>query len=208
MIDDPKKRLKPIESDAEPPSAEPSMAAVMARLTDVLAEMKAAQSGDQKEAALKQAELMERLLIKTQPENPQCAGISAFWTLEDKAQYGTKPTLRCKTIWAGRELYGDVETPEEILLINQLPHGDFKVTKADGNKVKFQVRHKLDDNGNLEEVNVWFPCKGIDKHNHRGMVSYCQQVLGLSEPSMAELEAEVARLRAELASAKVGVLSA
>ena len=198
-IDDPKTRVRPAP-DPEP--AEPTMAQVLARMTDLLA---AVRTGGATDANMKQVELMERLLIKTQPENPQATGISAFFTEADKAQYGEKPTLRCKTVWAGREVFGDVETPEEILLLNRLEHGDYKVTKSDGNRIKFEVRLKRDDNDRLSEVNVWFPCKGEHKHNHGSMVSYCRQALGEAIPTASELMAEVARLRAELASAMVGV---
>ena len=79
------------------------------------------------------------------------------------------------------------------------------MTKADGNRIKFQVRHKFNDNDVLEEVNVWFPCKGADKHNHGSLISYCHQALGEAIPTATELLAEVARLKAELAASMTGV---
>lgn len=206
-IDDPKTRVRP----AEPKDETPDMATVLAQMAamqqqtaELLLQMRQTGSGDST-VIEKLIEQQERLLVKSMPENPQPTGISAFFTLEDKEKYGTKPTLRCKTVWAGREVYGDVETPEEILLLNALPHGDFKVTRADGVKITFQVRHRKDDNDNLIEVNAWFPCSKEKKHNHGSMISYCRQALGVAEPTVAELNAEVARLKAELAATMAGM---
>jgi len=215
MIDDPKTRVRPVEPTAEAPPADPSMGAVLAQIAalqqttaHLLADLK---SGGSSETSVieKLIDQQERMLVKSMPENPQSTGLSAFFTREDHATYGgVKPVLRSKTVWAGRVLDGAVETPEEILLLNQLPHGDFTVTKADGRRIKFLVRHRQDDNGTLDEVNAWFPCKGIEKHNHRSLVDYCRQVLGAAEPTPDELAREIARLKAELAALRVGVTAA
>lgn len=217
-MDDPKKRFpKTVEDVADSDSTNDgsaiagTMANALAQLAQmqaetarILAEMRTGGNGN---AAVIQQLLdqQERLLVKHRPENYEPTGISAFFTEAEKAQYGTKPELRCKTVWAGREVRGDVETVDEILLLNKLEPGDYRVTKADGTRVPFQVRHKRDLNDRLEEVNVWFPCKNEHKQNHGSMISYCSQALGVALPTLDELQGELARLRAELASARVGM---
>ena len=164
-------------------------------------------SHDQKERTAIEVErlLLEQERLKREmPENKQSPGISVFSYPEgDLAK--PKPPLRCKTIWAGQEITGDVETPLELDLLNRLQPGEYRVTKANGVKIQFIVTPKHDQNGLLEEMNIWFPCKGEHKSDHLSMVSYCQQVLGDAIPSASELMAQLAKLKAELAQAKVGV---
>lgn len=201
-IDDPKTRVR---------DTEPSMAQVLATMQEL--EKSRIEIEKQRQAIEAERLQLDRdryageqdRANREMPENKQPTGISAFFTEADKAQYGTKPELRCKTIWAGREIYGDVETPEEITLINKLPHGDFRVTKANGQSMTFQVRHTTDSNGKLANVNVWFPCSKENRHDHGSITSYCRQALGVAEPTVAELTAELARLKAEMASNLAGM---
>lgn len=197
-IDDLRTRQQP------KPEPEPvSQADVLQGMLALIAEMRSAQTDGQKEAALKQAEVMERLLIKTRPENAEHPGISVYSYPEGELKR-PKPVLRAPTIWAGRQLTGDVETPEEIDLLNRLQPGDHRVMKADGKKIKFTVKLTHDDNGKLENVNCWFPTKGDDRQNHGSMLSYCRQVLGDHIPDATELLAEITRLKEELRLASVG----
>jgi hypothetical protein len=208
MAQEPKKTTAPEES-----AESASMASVLAQLAQmqqdtvkVLAEMRQSGSADGGivERLLQQ---QEQLLVKTRPENYEPTGISAYSYPEGNLKR-PKPTLRCKTIWVGRELTGDTETPEEIELLNRLPAGDHFVTKANGQSIPFEVRHKLDANRKLAEVNIWFPTKGEHRGDHMSLISYCRQALGDAIPTVSQLEAEVLRLRAELEAARQGVMRA
>jgi hypothetical protein len=113
--------------------------------------------------------------------------------------------------WIGYELNTDTLRPDEIALLNRVQPGEFRVTKADGTGIPFRVTakqsDKLDGQGRptIEQLSMWFPCKGDQRDNHLSMVGYLQQVLGDKLPTIQEALAELAKLKAELAAARVGV---
>jgi hypothetical protein len=189
---------------------EPTLAEVLASMRDMMQVLATAKSPGDVDAAQKQVDLMERLINKTIPENKTDPGISIYSRKADGTYYKPedKPQLRCKTVVCGRELTGDTETPDEILLLNQLEPGEYRVTKADLSSIPFKVTSKTSDNGKLEEIAVWFPCTKEHKHNHMPLTSYIRQALGGSLPTVPEMMAELQKLREELARAKTGVMSA
>ena len=193
------------------PGAAPTMADMLAMIKALAQELRAAPvTSDAQETAQKQVELIERLITKTHPENIDHPGIGVY-SYPDGDLAHPKPELQCKMFWVGYELRTDTLTPQEVELLNRLKPGEFRVTKADGVGIPFRVsaKHsdKLDAQGRptLEELSVWFPCKGDARQNHLSMTSYLQQALGDKLPTLEEAMAELTRLKAELASAQVGL---
>jgi hypothetical protein len=188
--------------------AEPSMAEILASIRDLAKAAMTSKTDDG--LALKQIEMMERLITKTIPENKQHPEHSVY-TVHPDGTYGepgTKPTLRCKTNWCGRDLSGDTETVEEIQLLNRLEPGEYRVTKADGSSTPFKVSASRSDAGKLDAISVWFPCNKEHRQNHMPMASYLRQVLGEALPSREDMLVELTKLRAELERAKAGVVGA
>jgi len=202
------------EQEAPPavPTTGPSMSDMLALIKQLAQELRANPTPDTSDTASKQVELIERLITKTHPENIDHPGIGIYSYPEGDLAH-PKPALQCKIYWVGYELRTDTLTPTEIELLNRLKPGEFRVTKADGTGIPFRVsaKHsdKLDANGRptLEELSVWFPCKGDARQNHLSMTSYLQQALGDKLPTIEEALAELAKLKAELASARMGVMA-
>ena len=176
------------------------MASVMTLMTQLIAEMRSAQTGVERESALKSAEMLEQILVKTMPENKQPPLISVYSYAEGERDR-PKPALKCKMSWVGYDIKVDTMTPAEIDLLNRLQPGVYRVKKADLSLIEFRVTAVHDSNLELERLDIWFPCKGQDRHNHGTLLSYCHQALGTALASPEELYAEVLALKAQLATA-------
>ena len=200
-IDDPKKQ--PWNKREEEPVTQSD---VLSMFRALLNEMKTASPADAERAAIEAERLLleQERLKREMPENRQSPGISVFSTPKGDL-VDPKPELKCKMFWVGYPLITETLTPLEVDLLNRLEPGEFRVTKSDGAQIPFRVAAKRNDRFALEELAITFPCKGEHKHNHGSMVSYMQQALGDYIPSQAELMAELQRLKAELAAARVGV---
>jgi hypothetical protein len=199
-IDDPKTRMRPQEPKDDPApdmtNVLAQMAAMQAETARLLLEMKQGSGGGNADVIAKLLEQQSQLLVKTKPENTDHPGISVFSYPEGDLKR-PKPVLKCKFFWCGHEESADQLTPEEIDLRNQLEPGEYKVTKANGVEIKFTVTPKYTDAGRLEEMAVSYPCKkGEQRTDHMSNVAYLRQVLGERVPSLEELMAENARLRA------------
>ena len=193
-----------------PPASLPSvnMADVLALIKQLAIELRATPSDTgAQETATKQVELIERLITKTHPENIDHPGIGVYSYPEGDLAHPKEP-LKCRMIWCGYDVRTETMTPGEIALLNRLQPGEFRVTKADGTGIPFRVSAKLSDKldgqgrPTYEELSVWFPCKGDARQNHMSMSSYLRQALGDKLPTLDEAMAELAKLKAELASAK------
>lgn len=187
------------QADITPP--EPSMAGVLMMMADLLKEMRGAKTGEEKDAALRQAELLEQILVKTKPENVAPPLISVYSNPRGERD-DPKAPLRCEMRWVGYDVKTDTLTPPEVAALNELQPGAYKVTKADGTKIQFTVTAIHNSNLELERMDIWFPCKGEARHNHGTMISYCQQAMGKAIPTAEELYAELQTVKAELARAK------
>lgn len=213
----------PIMSETpETPTPDPNtgMAQILAQIAAMqqetarlIAEMKANSGSGDSSVIEKLIAQQERLIVKTRPENPDAPMISDYNPLGERDH--PKPPLKCPMFWVGYDLRTDTLTPMEVELLNQLQPGEFRVTKADGTKIPLKVEAKYADTYDeatgrfkVEKMNVWFPTKGDHRQNHGSMVGYLRQVLYGAVPSSDELQAEVARLKAELASAKAGLVGA
>ena len=188
---------------------EPTMAVVLQQAMALMAQLAADKSGNtaQNDATLS---LIEKLITKTHPENVEHPGISVYSHPEGDRVH-PKEDLHCKMFWIGYELNTDTLRPDEIALLNRVQPGEFRVTKADGTCIPFRITakqsDKLGEDGRptVEQLSMWFPCKGDQRDNHLSMTSYLQQVLGDKLPTIQEALAELAKLKAELAAARVGV---
>lgn len=159
------------------------------------------QSGSSANAGIieKLLQTQEQLLVKTQPSNTDHPGISVY-SYPEGERVRPKPELKCRFIWCGQEESRDQLTPEEIELRNQLEPGLYHVTKANGQRIKFEVTAKRTDHGKLESLEIFFPCKNEHRNDHMSNVAYLRQVLGEAVPSLEDLIRENARLRAEAES--------
>jgi len=114
----------------------------------------------------------------SRPENPQAPMVSAFNPLGETEH--PRPPLRCKTLQNGIQLDHDTLTWEEIEALNALPQGEFKVAKANGTRISFTVKHTLTLDGNLERVDIHYPCKDEQRYDHRSLLDYCLDALGIA----------------------------
>lgn len=195
----------------EVPTA-PTMAIVLAQIAAIMERLSTPKETDtDRDAAYRQIELIERLITKTHPENVDHPGKSVYSYPEgDVAR--PKPEMKCRFYWVGYELHPETLRPEEIELLNRLTPGEYRVTKADGVDIPFRVTakasDKLDDKGKptIEELSVWFPCKGDQRQNHLSMISYIQQALGDKIPTVQEMMRELTKLKRELEQARAGVV--
>lgn len=206
---------------ASEPQTDSSMAAVLAQLAAVqqetmrlIAEMRTSGNTSQSAVLEKMLEQQQTLLVKTKPENTS-APLKSEYRPKGVAAYPDLAFKCNKMTWCGYELTTDTLRVDEIEWLNKLEPGEFRVTKADGTKIPFKVTAKHSQTFDeatgkfaLEQLDIWFPCKGEHRQNHMSMLSYCQQAVNGSIPGVDELLREVGRLKAEVEAAKGGVLSA
>lgn len=175
---------------------DPTMPAVLLKLAELIKDIKASSDETLKAQMASQAEL----LIRTMPENKQPPLISVFNPLGDRDH--PRPELKCKTYQNGYQLEREQLTTEEIELVNVITPGDYRVTKADGQVVPFTVSGEVDNAGQVQKKLIAFPSKGEDRHNHLPLTSYLREAQGMRSPTVSQLAAQVAKLKAELAEAK------
>lgn len=144
---------------------------------------------------------------RSRPENPEHNGISAYSYPEGDFKH-PKEAFKCEMFWCGYPLPHENHTPTEIAALNSLVPGDYRVTKGNGNQIPFTVEGKRKQNGELSELWVKFPCKGDQSTDHRSLVDYCREAMGEKMPSLAELMADLERLKAENASLQSVVANA
>jgi hypothetical protein len=207
-MDDPKKRFPdaPINKrDVLEEPSQPDMTSLLVQMAQMqqetarlIAEMKSSGSSANAGVVETLLEQQAQLLVKTRPENTDHPGVSVYSYPEGDLKR-PKPDLKCQFIWCGQEESKDQLTPEEIELRNRLEPGNYFVTKANGTRIKFNVTPKYTDGGKLEQLTVWYPCKGDQKGDHMSNVAYLRQVLGEEVLSIEQLMAENAKLRAAAA---------
>jgi hypothetical protein len=191
--------------DYQPKDPPVTQSDFLAAFKALLETMKTSAPADAERAAIEAERLLleQERLKREMPENKQSPGISVY-SYPEGDLLRPKPALKCKMFWVNRELTPETLTPLEIELLNKLEPGDYRVMKTDGVVIPFTVRAKRNDRLEIEELAVWFQCKDEHRHNHNSMTAYMQQALGERIPTVAELTAELARLKAELAAASVG----
>ena len=211
-------REEPMATDDPKTPEAPSMASVLSQLAAMQAETarilaSIKDGGGNTEIIERLLAQQEALVSKTIPENKTSPGISEYRPLGTAAY--PHLALKCPMRWVGYDLTIDTLRVDEIEWLNKLEPGEYTVMKANGQKIPFKVTAKhsqaFDEKTQrfaLELLDIWFPCKGENRNDHMSMISYCQQAVNGSIPGTDELLREVARLKAEVAAAKAGVLSA
>ena len=183
-----------------------SKADFLSAMQQLIAAIKTTDDPLAKDRAVMESErlaLEQERVKREMPENKQSPGISVFSYPEGEMRR-PKPQLKCKFTWCGADETWETLTPEEIELRNKLEPGDYQVTKANGQRIPFKVSGKRSENGAIEQLTVWYPCKDEHKADHMPNTAYLRQVLGEAIPSTADLMNELAKLRAELETAKAG----
>lgn len=199
--------MAPVDPKDYQPKDEPvKQSDLLSAIKMLLESVRGADNTDAKERTAIEVErlLLEQERLKREmPENKQAPGISVY-SYPEGDLLRPKAPLKCKMFWVGYELNVETLTPGEVDLLNRIEPGEYRVMKTDGTPIPFKVSAKHNDRFQLEELNIWFPCKGEHKHNHNSMTAYLQQALGDRIPSMDELMAQLATLKAELAAERVG----
>lgn len=99
------------------------------------------------------AEAMKRAL---KPENAFAPMQSVFNPAGDRDH--PRPALKAQfTLFDGIPLDGTTDSVEELLLLNQLEHGEYFVDKSDGTRMPFKVREIRNDMGQLQRIDIQFP---------------------------------------------------
>ena len=174
------------------------MAQALMMIAEALATIKASDSG----AAAHLASI-EKLLLAQESVRPHenlfnPPLISANNPLGERDH--PRPPLKCRMFWVGYDLREESLPREEIELLNRMQPGHYRVTKADGKSIPFDVQARTDDAGKLESLAFHFPCKGPDdRQSHGSMLTYLQMCLGESI-SREDLLAQVAALKGQLAA--------
>lgn len=185
----------------DPRPTPPSQADMMLQIAQLLADTreKSSQGADVSTALEQMTKTLAELTTRTMPENRRSTGISAFSHPEGD-YVKPKAPLKCAMNWVGYPLTLETLRPDEVEALNQLEPGDYRVTKANLNTIPFVVAPKRTQNGALESLSIYFPCKGDQASDHRSMIDYCMEAMGRAVPTLEQLSAELAKVKAELAA--------
>ena len=197
-LDEGQEAPDPVETATIPAApGEPSMAAAMMLIAQTLQEIKTQGVGSEHLATIEK-------VLKHQEEArphenlfnpPMFSHTNPLGERENP-----RPELKCKMYWVGYELFKEGLTRLEIDLVNRMQPGSYRVTKADGRRIPFNVQSKLDDAGKIESLTFHFPCKGTeDRQNHNSMVAYLQEALGELQ-TQEDLLTQIAALKTQLAA--------
>lgn len=167
-------------------------------LADLVAALKAATGNDEeslKRQAQYQAEAYARLEKKENTEHPQ---ISVYSYPEGNIAH-PKPHLACPTYWINSDESEDVLTPQEILLMNEVPPGDYAFHRL-GDRAgfpsgKLAVKGERGNNGALNKKSFIFDCDRDAVKLLPDRVSMLRDALGKGTREQ-ELLAEIAALKA------------
>ena len=131
------------------------------------------------------------------PENPRAPMISAFNPQGDRDH--PRPTLKCKMFLRAYPIDGTTETVEELTLLNMLTPGIYWITRQDGMKVKMPVVADENSAGEVERMLILLPMEEDHKQGYPPFSVLLREALGLGLPDAAAQQAELERLRAEVA---------
>jgi hypothetical protein len=144
----------------------------------ILSKLGGPNAEEQKSLILLQAEENAKAQKKAlRPENERHPGHSVYAYKEgDLAR--PRPSMTCPTFWVGQPVEGDVDTAEEMELLNQLPLGNYTCSKSDGSQFRVTVEGDRDPvTGKLSQKAVWFPTRGEHKNNLNSRVTMLREML-------------------------------
>ena len=131
----------------------------------------------------------------SRPENTAAPRVGPYNPKGDRDH--PRPDLKAKFTQNGVPLTHNTLTWEEIEALNALPAGEFRVAKANGQKIAFKVRYiRGMDEETIERVEIEFPCKDEARYDHRGLLEYCFDVL--EQAGKSDEVARLTNLRKEL----------
>ena len=186
--------LLPPRVKHDDPVETPTQVSVMLQIAELLKTIQ----DNSNQAAQQQALLQAEMLVRAMPENKEHPGISAYSYPEgDRAR--PKAALKCDFFWVGYPETPETLTPGEIDALNMLQPGEYQVTKANAERIKFTVSAKYKTDGRLESMSINFPIKDDQRHDHRSKTDYCYEAMGKPLPTLNDLTAEIERLKKELA---------
>ncbi len=180
---------------------EPSVNDALAVMTQILQEMRSNKNAtpDSLDTLAKGIEQLVNSEKGKTRENMFHPDFSTLNPLGEKDH--PRDELRFPMTWVGHKLKKEGLSREEITLLNTIKPGTYRVTKADGSRIKFDVVAKEDVHGGIERISIHFPCKSVeDRHNHASMSSYLREALGEAQPRVDYLMNEIEKLKAELAA--------
>ncbi len=178
------------------PSTDGKMADALLKVAELITQIKASSDEQTKQMLSNQAEQ----LIRTMPENRFPPLVSCFNPEGDRDH--PRPELKCPVFHDAYRLEREQLSTAEINLLNNLQPGNYKVTKADGTIIPFDVAGEFDNGGKLQKMRFAFPSKGDERHNHLGLSAYLREIQGIKAPTVQQLEAELAKLKLDLAEAR------
>ena len=83
-----------------------------------------------------------------------------------------------KVLLNGVELDTDTLLWEEIEALNVMRPGSYRVTKSNGTKTPLTIQDTIGfDGSTLERREIQFPSTNENRHDHRGLLEYCLDVL-------------------------------
>ena len=126
------------EMQAAAPAEAVAGSAAIVMTFDQVKELMALAAGGQQSTEDLAAEVAKAHRKLDKPENSQHPGISAYSYPEgDLAR--PRQEMRCLTFWCGTKVEGDVDTAQEMELINQLQPGEYICSKSDGSTMPVTV---------------------------------------------------------------------
>lgn len=132
------------------------------------------------------------------PENPQAPLISVYNPKGDRDH--PRPALKCKMFLRAYPIDGTTESVEELELLNQLQPGTYWFHDMSGRKVKMPVVAETTNTGELSRLLILLPMEEDDRMAYPGFATILREALGLGMPDQAAMAAELAALRAKVAS--------
>jgi hypothetical protein len=156
------------------PTESPIVTISMDQLKDLLASVTAAmpRGGDLSAEALAKA-----FQAQSKRENAQAPMVSHANPRGETDRPRPAFTAR-KVLHNGVELETDTMCWEEIEAINALTPGEYRVTKANGQRIPFTVRVvRGADETTVERLEFSFPCKHEHRMDHRSLFDYCLEAI-------------------------------
>ena len=203
-MDDPKKRLKPLD-DTDDDDLREQIADLQATVRALAA--RSVSSGGMDEAVLEKiltrvaamsAEAMERA---ANPSNKSHPGVSVYSYPEgDRAR---PRALKCPMFWVGYPLDLDTTSAHEIELLNQAEPGVYQFRRTDGSLDTLTVDGPPRPGGGYDRLLFTFMTRERQE-SLPSMVEMLQTAFGIKTPAQRELD----RLRTELETLRAQALVA
>lgn len=153
------------ERNAETKAA-PAVALTFDQLKELLAEAKGSSISPTELAQIAASAAAEGAAKAKMPENKQAPMVSAFNPLGERDH--PRPALRCWMYFGSAPIGSPREnhtlTVEEIIALNAVMPGHYRITKMDGSQAVIEVRGQMNSNRELERLWILLP-EGDEQRN-------------------------------------------